>query len=400
MAIKVAFGSVPKDSGTFTFYRNQRPALREHGIELYCVSVGKEETELWEESYADENCIMLAPKTYSLKKQARAFVDWVEKNEIDFVMAINSKAILSAIPHLPEHIRLISRCANAFDYGYRITMSGKERLTAIIALTPRLQNDLVNSYGANPSMIHLIPNGIRAEQFKEAAAKERGNKDVLRIAFVGRLEHNQKGVMFIPPIISELNKLKVPFVLEIAGKGKHKAQLETALQNEQADGKVIFRGALNPQEISELLGNSDIYLFTSQFEGCPNALLEAMMAACVPVCYSIEGITDFIIDDNETGFIVAKEDAVSMAKTISSLNADRILLKKMSAKVYERSLERFTNEVCALQYAQLFKKLIEEQAPKVDVKDWQHFTPDPNVELGRFRWLPQSIKHSIKKLLN
>ena len=46
--IRVAFGSVPKDSGTFTFYRNMRPALLAQGIDLRCVAAGRDQASLTE----------------------------------------------------------------------------------------------------------------------------------------------------------------------------------------------------------------------------------------------------------------------------------------------------------------------------------------------------------------
>ena len=101
--------------------------------------MGKEQSVLWEESYADENTILLAANTYNVKKQSQSFVAWCTTMKIDIVMGINSEAILSAIPHLPKNVRVVSRCANAFDHGYRITMSGKDRLQAIFATTPRLR---------------------------------------------------------------------------------------------------------------------------------------------------------------------------------------------------------------------------------------------------------------------
>ena len=146
MTIRVALGAVPKDGGTFTFYRNLRPAIKAYGIDLRCVTVGRREAELWEPGYADDGCVLLAPKTRSIKKQAQAFVAWCEEESIDIVIGLNSEAILSALPHLPEHIRVMSRCANAFDHGYRITLSCEPRLARIVAITPRLQKDLVESY--------------------------------------------------------------------------------------------------------------------------------------------------------------------------------------------------------------------------------------------------------------
>ena len=181
--VKVAFGSVPKDSGTFTFYRNIRPALAKRGISLYCVTVGAPQARLWEEAYVDDGCVLLAATSLNMKRQAQVFTKWCTDNDIDCVMAINSEGILSAIPHLPAHIRVLSRCANAFDHGYRITMSGRERLARIIALTPRLRDDLVADYGADPAKVVLIPNGIDAAKFEAAAQRERGTGARLELGF-------------------------------------------------------------------------------------------------------------------------------------------------------------------------------------------------------------------------
>ena len=205
--INIAFGSVPKDGGTFTFYKNIRRALEKYGIFMYCVALGKEQAALWENSYADKNTVLLAANTYNVKKQAKTFVDWCEKTQIDLVMGINSEAILSSIPHLPKHIRVVSRCANAFDHGYRITMSGKERLQAIFAITPRLQDDLIEKYNANPAIMHLIPNGIDPLPFELASQNERGLKDILQLGFLGRLEHC---LLYTSPSPRDRQKCRIP----------------------------------------------------------------------------------------------------------------------------------------------------------------------------------------------
>lgn len=149
--IKVAFGSVLKDGGTFTFCRNQRPALLDHCIDLRCV-----------------------------KRQARAFSEWCSVQNIDIVMGINSVAILSAIPHLPEPVRVMARCANGFDYGYRITLAGRERLAGIVALTPRLRDTLISEYATPADRITLIPNGIDPAAFEAAASRLEYAKTGLR----------------------------------------------------------------------------------------------------------------------------------------------------------------------------------------------------------------------------
>lgn len=378
--IKFAFGSVPKDGGTFTFYRNLRPALLEHGIDMRCVAVGKTQAALWDQNYVDDGCVLLAPQTRDIKKQAQAFTDWCEDEQVDIVMGINSEAILSAIPHLPERLWVLSRCASGVDHGYKITMSGKERLTRIVATTPRLAQDLINHYGADPSIVHLIPNGIASEPFDEAANTPRGQQPEIHLGFLGRLEHKHKGVLHLPKIVRELNTKGVSFKLRIAGKGKHRQDLEKELSEEIKWGQVELLGALPPKDVPRFLAETDMFIFPSHVEGCPNALLEAMMAGCVPLSWLIKGITDFIIEDGKTGFICPSGGYACFTMHIEALASDRSKLQMMSAQISSSARERFTSQQAAAAYADLIKEVMDQPPPAWTPKPWDQFKADPNFE--------------------
>jgi len=398
MNVLFAFASVPKDGGTFTFYRNIRPALLQRGIDMRCVAVGKSQAELWEDGYADEGCVLLAPSTRNIKKQAMAFVEWCEQEGVDVVMGINSEAILSSLPHLPEKVRVLSRCANAFDHGYRITISCAERLAAIVATTPRLKHDLINSYDADPSILHLIPNGISPAPFEKAAAVLRGDKAVLCLGFLGRLEHTQKGVFHLPKIVRELNRLKVNFRLRIAGKGKHRSAIERELKDETACGQVEFLGAIRPERVPVFLAETDVFVFTSHFEGCPNALLEALMAGCVPVSWLIEGITDFIVDDAASGFIHPIGGYEAFARSVALLGEDRGRLNLMSCAASKAGRDRFTHQRAGDAYAKLFNDVMTAAPPKWEPVPWRDFRGDPNFQHSWSGRLPGRLRSGLKKI--
>ena len=390
--IRVAFGSVPKDGGTFTFYRNLRLGLAAHGIDLRCISLGRHDARLWDSNYADEGCTQLVPHAVGLKAQAQAFVEWCAQERIDIAIGINSAAILSALPHLPERVRVMARCANAFDHGYRITMSGRERMTRIVALSPRLRDDLVQSYGADPEKVRLIPNGIIRDPFEAAAVRKRGQGDRLELAFLGRLEHTQKGVMHIPGIVAALNARGVSYRLRIAGKGRHGNALRAALKRSVDAGRVEFLGALNPSDIPEFLAESDAFVFTSNFEGMPNALLEAMMAGVVPVCFNIPGITDFMIKHENTGMLCMKGDVESFADMIGMLALDRDKLVLMHKAVAAEARKRFSTEIAAKSYELLFREIMAEAPPPWTPRRWSDFEPDPNFPQTWRRFIPPAVK--------
>ena len=390
-----AFGSVPKDGGTFTFYRNMRPALADFGVDIRCVSVGKEQAQLWEPDYVDEGCVLLAPETRKVKRQAMEFAAWCETEDVDIVMGINSEAILSALPHLPERIRCLSRCANSFDHGYRITLSGRERLAAIVAQTPRQERDLVRIYGADPGKIRVIPNGIDPAPFDEAA---RGTQAILALGFLGRLEHNQKGILHLPKIVEGLRRRGVLFRLRIAGKGVHRERLERELADSIHRGEVKFVGALRPEEVPHFLAGIDGFLFTSHFEGCPNALLEAMMAGCVPVAWMIRGITDYIIEDGVNGFLVPMSDCEAFAECVSHLAEDRAGLCACSKAAAEAARRRFSAEGAAQDYANLFREVMEVAPLEWAPRPWAKFRVDPAFRSWR-NFIPRSVKSTVKEML-
>ena len=427
--IRLAFGSVPKDGGTYTFYRNMRPALLEHGIDMRCVAIGKAQAELWEAAYVDDGCVLLAPNTRNLKKQAQIFTDWCETEQIDSVMGINSEAILSALPHLPQRIRCMARCANSFDHGYRITLSGYERLIAIIAQTPRQFKDLSETYGAEPDKISIIPNGIDPKPFQTCFEKRVSRNErqainrkgqPLRLGFVGRLEHKQKGILFLPEIIRELDKLDIPFSLRIAGKGRHEAilraeiakvvgskQLEVGSRKHlspnsrpsTSDSGIQFLGAIPPPEIPDFLAETDIFLFPSQFEGCPNALLEAMMAGCLPIAWKLEGITDFIIEDGVSGAIVALGDCAQFAARIAEFATNHKRLKLLQHTAAQQTRERFRTEIAAKRYAEVIHSAMARPAPEWQPKPWSEFAGDPNFEHSWRDWIPQKLKAKLRSIL-
>jgi glycosyltransferase involved in cell wall biosynthesis len=380
--IQLAFGSVPKDSGTFTFYRNLRPALLAHGIEMRCVSVGKEVARLWQSEYADSGCILLAEDVTDIKQQAKSFADWCQFEQIDIVMGINSAAILSSIPHLSESTRVLSRCANGFDHGYRITLSGRERLAGIVAVSPRLAQDLIQKYDANPDLVHLIPNGINSAPFDSAANVARGQNEMIQLGFLGRLEHNQKGVLHLPKIAAALKTLGVDFQLQIAGKGKHRTALERAFNQEGLEASVRYLGALSPEQIPDFLAHTDILLFTSHFEGFPNALLEAMMAGCVPVAWQIDGITDYIIQDQKTGLLHKQADYDGFVAAIAALAGDRSALQRMSAAAAKDARARFTSQQTGSAYAQLIHAVSQAPPPAWQPRPWNEFVIDANFAPG------------------
>ena len=397
--IRIAYGSVPKESGTFTFYKNHRAELLLNGIEIFCVSVGVNQKRLWNDAFADDHCVMLAANEHNLKKQAMTFSDWCDDNGIDIVMAINSEAIVSSLPHLNQEIRVVSRCANAFPEGYEVTIAGHDRLSKIVALTPRLKTDLVNNYNVDPDLIRLIPNGVDAGRFRTREyAESIDESKPIELGFLGRLEHKQKGVLYLPKIVEQLNNRGLNFRLRIAGTGVHETELKSELKEAIESGQVEFTGMIAGDEVAQFLESIEIYLFTSHFEGCPNALLEAMAAGCAPVSWVIPGITDFIISDGKTGRLIPMGDCEQFAEAVRELAEESKQLRSIGEAAQSEGRNRFSISRCVADYTEIFMNAMNQPAPSWQPQEWSAFQT-PTTFQRKLGWIPPSIRLVLKRIM-
>lgn len=388
--IKLAYGSIPKDCGTFTFYRNLRESLLPHGIEIFCVTVGRQEAVHWNDAFADDHCVLLAADITDRRRQAMAFADWVRREQIHLVMPINSTALLSALPHLPDASQVVMRCANAFDHGYRITVLGQEYTAAIVATTPRHQVDLSTLHGADSRKLTLIPHGVDPAPYDRLPARQR--KPMLTLGYLGRLEHNQKGALYLPGIVRRLDAMQVPFQLKIAGAGEHRGAMEKLMACAIERGSVEFIGRLTPPEIPGFFAGVDVFLFPSRFEGFGFSLVEAMMAGSVPVVSRIAGITDFIVDDGVTGLLCGIGDEAAFAGVVARLHGDRPLLERLGTAAARAARERFASARMGADYARLFHRLAASPVPKAPALSWSKYRlPAPLRATWRSRF-PKPVR--------
>ena len=163
----------------------------------------------------------------------------------------------------------------------------------------------------------------------------------IRLVYHGRLCVYQKRSPDFIELLEQLDILGVAFCLTLIGDGESRPVIEKAAERFLADGRLVLAGTLPYEQTLEALREQDVYILPSDFEGTPNALLEAMAYGCVPVVSDIETLTD-IVADGETGFRCAIGDMRSFAAAIAQLADDPTKRVKMA--------ERAANSVRQLGY--------------------------------------------------
>lgn len=148
------------------------------------------------------------------------------------------------------------------------------------------------------------------------------------IAIVGRLQA-QKNPFLAIDAFNQLDERFSDYKLVFYGdKGLEQEIIQRAKEYNLSDRVIVF-GKINDVECK--LSQSSLYLLSSDYEGMPNALLEAM-AVGVPVISTdcpCGGPKTAIRNDRE-GLLVPCGNSERMSEAISTILSDRVLQEEMS----------------------------------------------------------------------
>lgn len=191
--------------------------------------------------------------------------------------------------------------------------------------------------GYKNARIITIPNSIKVGALN---FDKRENRP-LKIGMIGRLIYQKNPIMFLKVALLVHNNFPdVPFELLGAGyQDFYSREVEYFIKkNKMEQYCTILSWDINQNGIKEFYNSLSIFVLTSNFEGLPYSLLEAMAEGIPCVVTDADGNRD-VINSGCNGFIVPCNDAVSMAQKINQLLCDERLYKQISLKGYQTVFE-------------------------------------------------------------
>lgn len=172
----------------------------------------------------------------------------------------------------------------------------------------------------------IIPNAINEEFIRPTFLGNRRKA----IVSVGRL-NSQKNFSLL---IEAFNKVSLEFpeyTLEIYGDGPQRIELEKKIEKLGLTEKVILPGYVS--NISDYIEDASLYVMSSNYEGMPNSLMEAMVLGIPSISTDCPvGGPKFLIENGVNGFLVPINDSKVMAKRIRELLLNPELARKFSER--------------------------------------------------------------------
>ena len=220
--------------------------------------------------------------------------------------------------------RILSERNNPMKKGKAEFRSSLRRLR--FADTVVFQSELVkNMY---PESIRkkgvVIPNPVEVECM---AAPERGK----RIVTAGRY-HPQKNHVLLFRAFSAFLENHPGYTLHLYGEGDLHHEYEELIRSLSLQGKVFLEGFRN--DIHKAISDAAMFVMSSDFEGMPNALFEAMMMGLPCITTAFPGVEEFI-GDSGSCLITPVGDSAALRDAMASLADDPELNRSLGVKAAE-----------------------------------------------------------------
>lgn len=170
-----------------------------------------------------------------------------------------------------------------------------------------------------PEKIEFVRNVVEVAN----GASNGHSRNGLKVLFAGRLDANKRPERFVR-LASILTKQypDLDLQFQIAGEGEKRKELEiTAQEMNLTPKRLAFLGNCN--QMSDIYRSADLLVSTSDREGTPNVVLEAMAHGVPVVATAVGGTTDIV--DSTRGILVEPNDENALVKATAELISDRDL---------------------------------------------------------------------------
>jgi len=328
----------------------------------------------------------LVPLLHSLRVGSK-----LADGKYDVVFLNHTRHAQASIARLPENVVVIPVLHNDAAEIYDVGCGNQDAWNVAVGVSPKVVATARRRVPHRPVM--EISSGVELPgaalwQRRRAFGKH------IELIFVGRLEHAQKGVLWLPEIYQACLDRGVDATLTIVGDGPDSEELQRKLSDYGLQDRTRHLKGLTPDQVYSRLLDAHILLMPSHSEGLPIVLLESQACGCVPVVSRLPGITDAAAEDGKTALLVEVGDVAGFAAAVASLYSDPARWSHMSSAGHERVGREFSVEAMGRSYLQLITDALNGRYPlprprkhqrSVDLRlfSWRDFLPNRLRRLGR-----------------
>ena len=233
----------------------------------------------------------------------------------------------------------------------------------VITTGEHIRQTLIKAYSLTEDRVFSIPTGVDTDRFFPRAPDPKLKKSlglpegalVITLAAVLRAQKRHELVIAAAPaILQKYPQARFLFV----GEGPRRNLIEEELRRHRMEPFFLMTG--HRDDLPEILSITDLGIISSQAEGVPQFLLQAMAMAKPMVATRVGGIPE-IIEDGVNGLLIPPEDPQALAGAVLRLLDDQAYADRLGKKAQELIGEKYTAGQMAEQVYQVYLKMFEKK---------------------------------------
>ncbi len=178
------------------------------------------------------------------------------------------------------------------------------------------------------------------------------------IASVGRFR-DKKGLEYLLDACAQLSAENIELTLLLVGDfvAREREYWEHQLNHSRIAERIIVTGVLGRSEVMGYLPHIDIFAIPSLHDGCPNAMLEAMLASLAIVGTSVDAIGE-ILTDGVDGLVVNPGSSQELALVLRRLARSPQLRQELGKAARKKVLEQLAPAVEQQNWAKVYQRVL------------------------------------------
>lgn len=218
-----------------------------------------------------------------------------------------------------------------------------------VGISDYIKSTICNTYNLDYSEVPCIYNGIDTNRFKPREKNENSNFNYINYINIGRMSDQKNHLLLIEAfkyVSEQIENCK----LTIIGDGELRSDIEKKINDYKLNKRIDLLGI--QKNTQKYLSESDVFVLSSNYEGLPLSVLEAMSCE-LPIITTKAGGTIDIVKQNKNGIVVNVNDKEALSRAMIKLGKSKNLRKKMG----EESLKESSNydvKIMAKNYEELY----------------------------------------------
>lgn len=214
-----------------------------------------------------------------------------------------------------------------------------------VAISHEIQA-LTQSYYHLKTTPELVYNPVDVSRYSKLEKKKCKNFTFVN---VGRL-YEAKNQILLVKAFEKILEDQSDTDLFILGDGPLREELETYLKEHKLTQHIFMEG--NVENVEQYLAEADAFVLSSNYEGLPLVILEAMASGLPIVSTDVGGVKDVVTDN---GLLVEPHSIEKLAGAMMQIKANAEMRKDFSERS-KRNVMQFDSSIIAQEYIALYEK--------------------------------------------